>query len=171
MDGSHSLSFSAWLKTVRAMRDWTQADLAVQADVAVESVRRFEQDPQSRPSKRSATLLAGCLGIPLEEQSAFVLWARQMPDAAPPPSVVAAFRPRRNVSSPTALLIPLTPLIGRERDVANITAQLRDPTLCSGGTSAKGVHAHRGNDAIALPHQSVDRIRPIIAYKVLYRYA
>ena len=35
MDGPHSLSFSAWLKTVRALREWTQADLAVQADVAV----------------------------------------------------------------------------------------------------------------------------------------
>jgi predicted ATPase/transcriptional regulator with XRE-family HTH domain len=129
MDGPHALSFSAWLKTVRALRDWTQADLAVQADVAVESVRRFEQDPESRPSKRIATLLARCLGIPLEEQNAFVLWARQRPGAAPPPSVVAAFRPRRGVSSPTTLPTPLTPLIGREQDVANITAQLRDPTV------------------------------------------
>jgi predicted ATPase/transcriptional regulator with XRE-family HTH domain len=111
------------------MRDWTQADLAVQADVAVESVRRFEQDPQSRPSKRSAVLLADCLGIPLEEQSAFVLWARQVPNAAPPPSVVAALRPRRGVSSQNVVPIPLTPLIGRERDIANITAQLRDPTV------------------------------------------
>jgi transcriptional regulator with XRE-family HTH domain len=109
MDGPHSLSFSAWLKTVRAMRDWTQADLAVQADVAVESVRRFEQDPESRPSKRSAALLAACLGIPPEEQNAFVLWARRRPNAAPPPSVIAAFRPRRGVGSHTALPTPLTP--------------------------------------------------------------
>jgi predicted ATPase/transcriptional regulator with XRE-family HTH domain len=129
MDGPHSLSFSAWLKTVRAMRDWTQADLAVQADVAVESVRRFEQDPESRPSKRSAALLAACLGIPPEEQNAFVLWARRRPNAAPPPSVIAAFRPRRGVGSHTALPTPLTPLIGREQDIATILAQLRDPTV------------------------------------------
>ena len=129
MDGPHSLSFSAWLKTVRATRDWTQADLAVQADVGVESVRRFEQNVQSKPSKASAIAIATCLGIPPEEQAAFVRWARGAPNAAPPPRVLAAFSPSSRAGGLSALPISLTPLIGREWDIANITAQLRDPAV------------------------------------------
>ena len=43
--------FPAWLRAARQRRDWTQSDLAVQANCTVVSVRRFEQG-RGRPSKR-----------------------------------------------------------------------------------------------------------------------
>lgn len=58
-----------------------------------------------------------------------MLSARHMPNADPPPRVVAAFRPCRGVSNQNALPIPLTPLIDREGDIAIITVELSEPTI------------------------------------------
>src|SRR5262245_63959502 len=76
-------SFGAWLKRRRKALDLTQDALAQRVGCAVVSIRKFESDTQ-RPSRQLAELLAAQLQIPPEERSAFVQFARQGLDAAPP---------------------------------------------------------------------------------------
>src|SRR4029453_15786107 len=94
-----SPSFGAWLKRRRKALDLTQEALAQRVGCSVVSIRKFEGDSQ-RPSRQLAELLAQQLAIPPNECAAFVRYARDGLDAAPPelPAPIATSPSRPTVA-------------------------------------------------------------------------
>ncbi len=118
------ISFGLWLKEQRIRLDLTQADLANCVGCSVVTIRKIEAD-ERRPSRQIAQLLAQCLHLPAEQHNLFLQVARgerrvdRLGLAAPWPE--AERRPA--VSLPR----PLTPLLGREHELAAMAQLLHDP--------------------------------------------
>jgi predicted ATPase/transcriptional regulator with XRE-family HTH domain len=132
-------TFGAWLRRRRRALDLTQQDLADCAGCSLVTVRKFEAD-ERRPSKLLAELLADCLDVPAGEKERFVAFARQTDVATPLPPPLAAAQPASLPASPdpaapgstettrpSSLPAPLTPLVGRETDVAALVALVERP--------------------------------------------
>lgn len=119
-------SFGQWLKRRRRQLDMTQQALADCAGCSVVTIRKFEAD-ERRPSKQLAVLLAGCLGIAAPEQEQFINFARSLETSLP---IISPPRPSDNPPIPNSRLpAPLTPLFGREEEVAAIIAIWRQSTV------------------------------------------
>lgn len=117
-------SFGTLLKQRRKALHLTQNELARQAGCAVVTLRKLESN-RSRPSKELAERLAQYLEVPTEELATFLRLARGLSPLNPPAS-------RPHTSN---LISPLTPLIGREEDLARIHSlfsrdEVRLITLC-----------------------------------------
>ena len=119
-------SFGQWLKKRRKVLDLTQAELAKRVGCAVITIQKIEAN-ERRPSKQMSGLLAEHLDIPGEERQEFVRFARGEPDA----QRLAAFHDldhRVAWSLPSYQLTnipsPLTPLIGRDQEVATAKKRL-----------------------------------------------
>jgi predicted ATPase/DNA-binding CsgD family transcriptional regulator/transcriptional regulator with XRE-family HTH domain len=120
----------AWLKQRRKHCDLTQDALAEQVGCAVETIRKIEQGTR-RPSREIAERLATVLHLLPDERAAFVRRARLAPPAsghaghaaAPPQAPAAKPAPDPSPALP-ALPSSLTPLIGREHEVAALVEQL-----------------------------------------------
>jgi predicted ATPase/DNA-binding XRE family transcriptional regulator len=122
-------SFGAWLQRRRRALDLTQDELAGRVGLSVSAIRKIEGD-ERRPSREVAQLLAEVLEIPLEARVQFVKVARAelrterlgepQPPAPPPPP--AAPPPAR----PVRLPLPLTPIVGRQMEMAEIQQLLRN---------------------------------------------
>ena len=115
----HNLTFGQWVKQLRKAKDLTQKELAQRVDCSVETIRKIEADVR-RPSRQIAQRLADRLELPPEAIASFIRQARVPagPEAwagqvAPPPA-----------QYPTNLLVPPTPLIGRDQDVVRICKHL-----------------------------------------------
>ena len=148
-------TFGNWLRRRRRFLGLTQGELADCAGCSPVTVRKMESD-ERRPSRQLAELLADCLQVPAEERERFVSFARQPELAAPlAPPVVAMPAPAlpnaplpppvptpRSDSPPlvlpglpapppprpaVAMPAPLTGLIGRETEVGDVCALLREP--------------------------------------------
>lgn len=117
-------SFGLWLKARRYQIRLSQAELARRVPCSVMTIRKLESDDR-RPSKELAERLALALELDPVQQAGFVAFARSkvalaMRPAAPPlPSPLFQPSPDEVVS-----MHRLTPLIGREREVAEICAWL-----------------------------------------------
>jgi predicted ATPase/transcriptional regulator with XRE-family HTH domain len=119
-------TFGEWLRGQRTARKLTREEFATRVGCSVAMLRKIENG-ERRPSGQIAELLANCLDIPLEARSIFVRVARgewrvdrlragSKPVAGP------------GVSSPkTNLPIFPTPVIGREREVEQLSALLCKP--------------------------------------------
>jgi predicted ATPase/DNA-binding XRE family transcriptional regulator len=126
-------SFGAWLQRRRKALDMTQADLARRVGCSVELIRKIEADAR-RPSRQVAARLAAHLALPSAEQSAFVRCARAelsahwLPptDLTPSPTSTPPSAPAPS-RCPSTLPAPTTALIGRETDVAVLSAMLCRP--------------------------------------------
>ncbi len=125
--------FGDWLKRRRQSLDLTQAELAERAGCSVFALRKIESG-ERRPSKQLAALVAGVLEIDGSELDAFVRAARgdigsdRLPPLAPPepfpiPVPIAASAPLGNWPA------QLTPLVGRENELASLGRLVADP-LC-----------------------------------------
>lgn len=102
--------FGAWLKARRKELGLSQAELAARARFSLAAVRKIEES--ARPASRAlAAALIGPLGIPAEAQAAFAAFARGVDGQHP-----LNHLPR-----------PLTPLLGREAEIAEIERALRHP--------------------------------------------
>jgi predicted ATPase/transcriptional regulator with XRE-family HTH domain len=121
---SEQFSFGAWVRRRRKALDLTRDELAPRVGCAVVTIRRIEAD-ERRPSKLLATRLADALELAPEERQAFLKAARaeltvnQLASVVPAhPAIIPARqqpdRPRTNLPA------PLTPLIGREREIAQV---------------------------------------------------
>jgi predicted ATPase/DNA-binding XRE family transcriptional regulator len=107
-------SFGQWLKQRRKSLDLTQAELAHRVGCATSTLQKVEAS-QRRPSAEFAARLAEVLGIPSDQCPALIEFARL--DQRPPSL------------SPANLPAEVTPLIGRERDAAEVRRRLlRDDT-------------------------------------------
>ena len=99
--------FGAWLKVRRKQLDLTQVELAKRAAYSTESIRKVEERAHAA-SRALANALVVPLDIPESERAAFIAFARGVD-----------VRQRLN-----HLPVPLTPIIGREQEIAALSALL-----------------------------------------------
>jgi transcriptional regulator with XRE-family HTH domain len=136
------LSFGQWLKRRRKALDLTQDQLARVVGCAVGTIRKLEADAL-QPSREIAGRLAEQLGVPTEAYADFVAFARGRAHAGAfpvssqplgqfawrrseaPPRAPSAQIPHPDPTSRYPLPVPLTPLIGRGREVAAVSAMLQ----------------------------------------------
>src|SRR5512135_1756503 len=117
-------TFGEWLQQQRSLRRLTREEFAKRVGCSVSALQKIEYG-ERRPSAQIAELLANCLEVPIEKRSTFVRVARGewSVDRLHPESKPAA----ANVASPkTNLPIFPTPLIGREREVEQLSQLLGD---------------------------------------------
>jgi predicted ATPase/DNA-binding XRE family transcriptional regulator len=113
---SQEHSFGYWLKRSRKALDLTQAELAMQVGYSAETIRKLEAE-ERRPSAQIVERLAEILGVPREERTAFLRFARGDWRSAPVemketiPWQIPESPPRTNLPSTS------TSFIGREREI------------------------------------------------------
>jgi predicted ATPase/transcriptional regulator with XRE-family HTH domain len=123
-------TFGEWLRQRRSELHLTREQFAGRVGCSASALRKIE-DGERRPSGQIAELMANCLNIPPPERATFVNVARgecsldrlaslTQPTAGPSVSSTAT-APRINLP-----VVP-TPLIGRQREVAELNHLLRDP--------------------------------------------
>src|SRR5438094_4760891 len=124
---NEGLSFGQWLKQRRKVVDLTQERLAECVGCSLPTIEKIESG-ERRPSRQIAELLARCLAVPSEELPAFVRFARGEHHLEPLASSLAALGPARGGPGPqvppTNLQAQPTPFIGREKEVAAVSALL-----------------------------------------------
>lgn len=99
--------FGAWLKVRRKQLDLTQVELAELAHYSTESIRKVEE--RAHPASRAlAAALVAPLEVPESERAAFIAFARGVD-----------VRQRLN-----HLPVPLTPMIGRDTELAALRVLL-----------------------------------------------
>jgi predicted ATPase/transcriptional regulator with XRE-family HTH domain len=128
-----TLSVGHWIRRRRKALDLTQAELAAQLGCSAELLRKIEADAR-RPSKEIAHRLARQLQLTPHECDVFVraVRAELPPDRLPAP-IETVPRPElpRQASSAVdqparSVPTPLTPLIGRERELSSLAALMHD---------------------------------------------
>ncbi len=124
------VTFGEWLRQSRNELRLTREEFARRVGCSVSALRKIE-DGERRPSSQIAELMANCLNIPPAERSTFVRVARGelSVDRLPPPSKRIA-SPRTSSASTTPrtnLPVLPTPLIGRRRELEELSQLLRDP--------------------------------------------
>ena len=116
LDGG-SPAFGPLLRSHRVAAGLTQEALAEAAGLSARAVRALEAGERTAPHRDTVRLLAGALPLSGDERAALEAGARRparrWPTDTPTPT-----------RAPGALPVPLTPLVGREREVAAIRARL-----------------------------------------------
>ena len=128
-----SNSFGYWLRRRRKALDLTQAALAERVSCSPAAIKKIESE-ERRPSRALAQRLAQHLGIAPTAQAAFLEAARQPgPDWRQDDAALvqlAASRVERR-AAPAALLLPGTPLVGRDAQFQSLVG-LMDSAGSSG---------------------------------------
>ncbi|MDP9814994.1 putative ATPase/DNA-binding XRE family transcriptional regulator/putative transcriptional regulator [Spirilliplanes yamanashiensis] len=118
--------FGAVLRARRRGSGLTQAELAERAGIGVRTVRDLERGHASRPQRTTVELLATALNLAGAARAEFLAAARgQAPEVSGPP--------------PVAPLPPVPGLVGRDADVAELTARLTAGDRAGGGGPLQGV--------------------------------
>ena len=139
------VSFGEWLKRRRKALDLTQEELAERAGCSIFALRKIEAGDR-KPSKQLAGLLASALEIPAQEQSLFIRAARgdlsleRLRVSKPEirnDSILELFTPTQVQESASAqiesesrnrsLPVPLTPLLGRDSELAALERIFKGP--------------------------------------------
>ncbi|HJR80925.1 MAG TPA: tetratricopeptide repeat protein [Anaerolineales bacterium] len=122
-------SFGTWVRRRRKGLDLTQQELAQRVGCSLSLIFKIESD-ERRPSRQVAELLAEHLEVPLDQRSLFLKVARQE-KSVDQLEVVPSHAEFGPASSPDTakpnLPLPLTPIIGREFELAEITRLMQDP--------------------------------------------
>ena len=123
-------TFGEWLHQQRDQLKLTRKEFAERVGCSIALLRKVE-DGERRPSTQIAELMANCLDIPPAERSTFVKVARGELSADRLPPIARSFTDP-SVSSNAASIrsnLPIlpTPLIGRQREVEQLSQLLRDP--------------------------------------------
>ncbi len=122
--------FGEWLRQQRNQLKLTRGQFAECVGCSVALLRKIE-DGERRPSTQIAELIANCLNIPPVERSTFVKVARGelSVDRLPPPSKRITSTSVSPASTPPRTKLPVfpTPLIGRQREVEELSQLLGDP--------------------------------------------
>ena len=125
------LSIGDWLQRRRKALGLTREQLAQRVGYSVSSLRKIEAG-ERRPSSQVAELLANGLELPPEARPTFLKVARgvlsveRLPPPAPLITPSAQVAP---LARPTEQRLPVnpTPLIGRQRELAELAQLLADP--------------------------------------------
>jgi predicted ATPase/transcriptional regulator with XRE-family HTH domain len=124
-------TFGQWIKRRRKLLDLTQEQLAQQVGCSPTAIKKIESN-ERRPSRQMALLLATNLQLTTEQCDLFIRVARgQLPldrlplpaGGVPAPSSV----PASIHAAPMNIPHPATPLIGRDRELAEITRLVQEP--------------------------------------------
>lgn len=122
-------TFGAWLRQQRAQRHLTREQLAERVGCSVALLRKIEDD-ERHPSTQIAELLANALTIPATDRATFVKVARGelRVDRLPPSAWVNPAATVPPASAPPRSNLPVlpTPLIGRQREVTELSQLLGD---------------------------------------------
>jgi predicted ATPase/DNA-binding XRE family transcriptional regulator len=119
-------TFGEWLRQQRSLRRLTREEFAKRVGCSVSALQKIEYGTR-RPSAQIAELMANCLDVPVEERSTFVRVARgelsveRLHPGSKPVGTASITSPKTNLP-----IFP-TPLIGREREVEQLSQLLRDP--------------------------------------------
>ncbi len=130
--GMDTPSFGLWLRQRRKALDLTRERLAECAGCSVSALRKIEDD-ERRPSRQLAELLAECLSIAPEDRLTFLKVARadlnvdHLQKVKPLNADLSSSLPALQPSGSALLPTPLTPLLGREHDLAALTRLLSQP--------------------------------------------
>jgi predicted ATPase/DNA-binding XRE family transcriptional regulator len=116
MTQAHNETFGDRLRRLRAAASLTQEQLAERAGLTVKAVSALERGERQHPYPHTVRALADALGLAGEDRAA-----------------LAAAVPRRGDAGPNIrqrpLPVPLTPLLGRETDVAELARLLARPDV------------------------------------------
>ncbi|MFI5274254.1 MAG: tetratricopeptide repeat protein [Ktedonobacterales bacterium] len=167
--------FALLLRRYRRRSGLTQEELAGHAGISPGSVSLMERGVTQAPQKATLGLLCAALALTSEETAALLAAARhaRKPGSETPPAVQSA-------PAAGTLPVPLTPLIGRERDEEALAALLaRDGTRLVTLTGPAGVgktrlalqlattlRHERGQEVVfvgLIPVQDPDRVLSTIA--------
>src|SRR5262245_42282694 len=107
---SHPTSFGRWVKQRRRALDLTRAQLAAHVGCSVSLLDKVETD-QRKPSQQLVERLLANLAVAPSERPQFIAWARTTAGLASAGASPAAQH---------GLARPSTPLIGRERELAEV---------------------------------------------------
>ncbi|MDQ2785891.1 MAG: tetratricopeptide repeat protein [Chloroflexota bacterium] len=110
-------TFRHLLRRLRLAAGLTQEALAERAGLSVRTLSDLERNDRVRPRPATVALLATALTLAGRDRAIF--------DAAARGETAVFLRPFVATSPPDNLPVPLTPLVGRERAVAAVTAFLR----------------------------------------------
>jgi predicted ATPase/transcriptional regulator with XRE-family HTH domain len=122
-------SFGKWIKRRRKVLDLTQQELAARVGCSLATIVKIEAE-ERRPSRQVAELLAQHLDIPPDQHDLFLKIARQdkgIPNLDQLPPLPTPKTAPTNEQPKNSLPVPVTPLVGREHEVAAILQQLNDP--------------------------------------------
>jgi predicted ATPase/transcriptional regulator with XRE-family HTH domain len=124
------VSFGAWVARRRKALDLTRDQLARRVGCSASALRKIESD-ERRPSRQMAERLAECLQVLPDQRLTFLQVARgvlRVERLGTPLPASAPTEPRLTPPhSPSNLPTPLTPLIGREPELAMLAQLLHDP--------------------------------------------
>src|SRR5215831_18036618 len=109
-------SFGDLLATYRAAAGLTQEELAGRAGLSVDAVSLLERGARSSPRPRTVRLLADALGLGARERDAFAAAVRRR-------------RPAAGLRTAPDLLLPSTPFVGRQDELARIAGLLARPDV------------------------------------------
>jgi predicted ATPase/DNA-binding XRE family transcriptional regulator len=112
--------FGSLLRSYRVAAGLTQEELAERAGVSTRGVSDLERGAHGLPRKDTLQLLLDALALSPADRTTLVAAARR-------PATTRARRERGNRYP--GLPIPLTPLVGREQDIAAVAALLTQPTI------------------------------------------
>lgn len=122
MGGRSERGFGHLLRSWRVKSGLTQEQLAERAGLSVRGISDLERGMRRAPYLRTVGLLADVLELSPKERAALLHAARPVEREQNSHADPATAVPQQ-----TDLPIPPTPLIGRERELATITAMLQSP--------------------------------------------
>ena len=112
--------FGGLLRRYRVAAGLTQEELAERAGVSTRGVSDLERGAHRLPRKDTLQFLLDALALSPADRAVLVAAARR--------PVTTRVR-RESVDRPPGLPVPLTPLIGREQEIAAVAALLGQPTI------------------------------------------
>ncbi len=179
MSATDAPDFAQLLRRYRRQRNLTQAELAERAGISPDAISLLERGLTQAPQKATVQMLSAALLLAPDEAAAFYETARRSrrPDGG------AAGAPTQEASKAALdgnLPVPLTALIGREREEAALLELLGHPTtrlLTLTGPAGVGktrlalqlaatLRRKRGQDVVfvgLIPVQEPERVLPAIA--------
>src|SRR6516162_8100370 len=134
MENAQSRNFADLLKHCRVAAGLTQEELADRAHLSRNAISALERGARQSPRKDTVALLASALALSEHDHASLLAAARlrklqpspnssdPSPSAQAPPGPIS---PTHLDAPTTTLPVPLTPLIGREKEVAQAMALLR----------------------------------------------
>jgi transcriptional regulator with XRE-family HTH domain len=112
--------FGDLLQRYRVAAGLTQEELAERAGVSTRGISDLERGARGLPRKDTLQFLLSALELAQADRAALVAAARRTPATRP--------LPERPETLP-ALPVPLTPLVGREAEIAAVVALLKEPAI------------------------------------------
>ena len=111
--------FGAWLRRLREAAGLTQEELAERAGLTARGISDLERGARNHPYPHTVRSLADALELPEDERSSLFAAVPKRGRGRPSPTVAPG----------SALPVPLTSLVGRERDLEKIVDLPRRPEI------------------------------------------